>query len=63
MTHNGTTPEIDRDPATGRAIAAVLKAGGGTCIWFADGQLPVVRHVVETAHKETPDQTIEGKRV
>jgi hypothetical protein len=47
MTNNGTTPQIDVDPATDRPIAAVLKAGGGTCIWYADGQLPVVRHVVE----------------
>ncbi|MBD2077264.1 hypothetical protein H6F86_25975 [Phormidium sp. FACHB-592] len=60
MTHNGTTPQIDVDPPTGRPIAAVLKAGGGTCIWYADGQLPVVRHVVEPAPKTIPDRTIEG---
>ena len=48
MTANsGTTPQIEVDPTTGRPIAAVLRVGGGTCIWFADGQLPVVRHVVE----------------
>jgi hypothetical protein len=60
MTNKGTTPQIDVDPATGRPIAAVLKAGGGTCIWYADGQLPVVRHVVEPAPQNTPDREIEG---
>jgi hypothetical protein len=61
MTHNGTTPPSNRDPATGRPIAAVLKTGGGAATWFADGQLPVVRHVVEPAHKNTPDQAIKGE--
>lgn len=46
MTTNGTTPQIDIDPSTGRQIAASYATAGGTCIWFADGQLPAVRHVV-----------------
>ena len=45
-TDNGNTPQPTHDDK-GRAIAASFPTAGGLCLWYADGQLPVVRHVVK----------------
>ncbi|MBD2076311.1 hypothetical protein H6F86_20990 [Phormidium sp. FACHB-592] len=44
--NNGTTPQPTHDE-TGRPIAAAYLTAGGTCLWYSDGQLPMVRHVLQ----------------
>lgn len=47
MVNNGNYPQLEIDPDTGRPLKAVYPIAGGVLFWYADGNLPVVKHVVK----------------